>query len=47
MRHLLVALFLSIAATAAMAQDVVIAERREADGSLTLAHEVQTDKQTG
>ena len=31
---------LSIAPAAARAQDVAIAERREADGSLTLAHEI-------
>jgi len=40
MRHLFVALVLAIAPTAAVAQDVVIAERREADNSLTLAHEI-------
>jgi len=40
MRHFLVVLFLAIMPAAALAQDVAIAERHEADGTLTLAHEV-------
>jgi uncharacterized protein YndB with AHSA1/START domain len=43
MKHLLFAFCLFIAPVAAMAQDVAIAERREADGTLTLSHEVVID----
>jgi uncharacterized protein YndB with AHSA1/START domain len=43
MRHLLIALILSVAPVAASAQDVAMAERREADGSATLVHEIVVD----
>jgi len=40
MKQLLLALFLIILPAAALAQDVTLAERREADGTSTLVHEV-------
>lgn len=43
MRHLLAGFLLALAPAIGSAQDVAISERREADGSVTLAHEILVD----
>ena len=44
MKHLVLALLLLLVSAPALAEDVAIAERTEADGSRTLAHEVVVAK---